>query len=436
VGGQEVKRFLYPVTVALAIRMALAPFFMHAWDMTTTMLSTEQFLTGVNPYAYVVTQSRLLIQTTGLPVPYYGFAYSATTLLIYAPFYAIYHALGFTASPLTGWQGQPGEVIGLVYPDAFYFLFLIKVPIIVGDAVATYLLYQRSSKAGWAYALSPYGILITSLWGNFDPLVGALLLIAYLAFDRHKGTSGFALGLSMMKIYTVAAAPAFLMKMWNRPRELGSFLLGAAVANIPSIYYMAVDPSSFLYALEFQASRPTNGVNIFYALIEVRSIFIELDLAMVISLLFVVALVIAVVLAWRSRLELGESIMLMLLVYLVFAPVVNEQLLAAILPLGLLTRNFSHKLTVFPLLYVAFNATYFYFAVPLFFQTSGLRALYYGLNNLWGGITGSYIIQARYTIGAALGVSSLLLARSTFEGPLKLKLTLPQGPGGRGTVQK
>lgn len=420
------KRVLYPVLVALAVRLGLAPFFAHAWDMTTLMTASQQFLSGVNPYTYVQQQAQLLQQTSGLPLPFYGFAYSATTLLVYAPFYWLYHALGFVTFPLTGWQGQVGQTIGLVYPDAFYFLFLMKLPVIAADAVAVYLLYQRSPRAGWVYALSPYVIVITSLWGNFDPLIGVLLLIAYLAFDRSKFASGFAFGLSMMKVYTVAAAPAFLLGIGKKPRDLLSFIVGAAVANIPSMYYLAIDPSSFLYALGFQASRPTNGVNIYYALIELRSIYTEMAVANAISVVFVVALAAAVVAMWRFRLDLKESIVLLMLVYVVFAPVTNEQLLAALLPLGLLSRNFSHKLTVFPLLYIVFNASYLYFAVPILFQSAALQSLYYSLNTWWGGLVGSYVIQARYAIGAAMGVACLLLARSSFEGPLKLRLSLPR----------
>jgi len=116
----------------------------------------------------------------------------------------------------------------------------------------------------------------------------------------------------------------------------------------------------------------------------------------------------------------------MMLVYLIFAPVTNEQLLAAVVPLGLLSRNFSHKVAVFPLAYIAFNSAYFYFATPILFASASLRSVYYGLTTWWGTAVGAYVIQARYASGAAMGVACLLLARSTFEGPLRLKLTFPQ----------
>ncbi|MDA4127515.1 MAG: hypothetical protein OK452_10010 [Thaumarchaeota archaeon] len=417
-------RAVVPVIIGLSIRLALAPFFMHAWDMTTITLATNQFLSAMNPYTYFAQQSTQLAQTSGLPLPYYGFAYLATTLVIYAPFYALYTALGFAPIPLIGWQGQPGQTLGLVYPDAFYMLFLLKLPVIAADTIAIYLLYRKNGRAGWTYALSPYVIVITCLWGNFDPLVGVLLFVSYLAFDKSKLGSGFAFGLSMMKIYTIVAAPAFLISIGRKPRELLAFLGGAVVANAPSIYYIYSNPSSFLSVFVFQASRPTSGLNIYHSLLAVRSISWELSLAPIISGIFAVAAGIAVFMVWRFKLELKESIILLLLVYLVFAPVANEQLLAALVPLGLISRNFSHKLTIFPLVFIAFNGLYLYFATPIFFGSSSLLATFVAVNGWWTSIIGPYATQAQYAIGAAMGVACLLLARSTFEGPFKIRWSL------------
>lgn len=430
------RKVVYPVVVALGIRLALAPWFMHPWDLTTVMMSSNQFLSGVNPYTYVQQQAQALQAATGQPVPFFGFAYSATTLLMYAPFYELYRLLGFAALPLTGWQGQPGQVMGLVYPDAFAFLFLMKIPVIAADTVAVWLLYKRNPRLGWAYALSPYVIVITSVLGEFDPLVGVLLLIAYLEFDRSRFWSGFAFGLSMMKFYTVAAAPVFLLGVGRKPKELAAFLAGAFVANLPSMYYLLVDPSSFMYAIGFQATRAAGGVNIWSDLIALNSVSLQLQAANVVSLVFVAALVVAVVASWKSHIELKESIVLLMLVYMVFAPVTNEQLLAAVLPLGLLARNFSHKLAIFPLAFLAFNnsATFFYLATPILFQSPALISVFHGVNAWWGGATGPYVIQARYFIGGAAGVAAFLMARSTFGQPLRLRLSLSRkvlGQGGR-----
>jgi len=418
------KGVLLPLGIGLAIRLALAPWFMHGWDMTTTMISSQQVLSGINPYTYLAQQSSALAKT-GVSTGYYGFAYLATTLVVYTPFYWIYTALGFAHLPLLGWQGQVGQQLGLVYPDAFAFLTIMKLPVIAADCAAIYLLYRKNSRAGWAYALSPYAIVITSAWGNFDPLVGVLLLVSYLAFEKNKAASGFAYGLSLMKIYTIVAAPAYLLSLWKKPKELLAFLAGCLVANIPSIYYLVADPSGFLYALGFQASRPVSGVNIYYPLTVLSNILLEQQASLVVVGILVVTLVKTCVAIWRYKVDLKESIILLMLVYVVFAPVSNEQLLAALLPLGLLAKNFSHKLTIFPLVFIAFNASYIYYAAPIFFQSASLQSVWQGALTWWGGAVGAYASQMRYLMGALMGVGSLLMARTTFLGPLKIRLGLP-----------
>ena len=53
--------------IGLGLRLAIAPFFMHLWDVTTLFTATDQFLAGLNPYSYVAARSADLQETTGLP---------------------------------------------------------------------------------------------------------------------------------------------------------------------------------------------------------------------------------------------------------------------------------------------------------------------------------------------------------------------------------
>jgi hypothetical protein len=167
-----------------------------------------------------------------------------------------------------------------------------------------------------------------------------------------------------------------------------------------------------------------SGMNIWYPLTALNSFFAEAAASRFIVAVLVAAIAIATAMIWRSRLELKESVLLLLLVYVVFAPVTNEQLLAALLPLGLLARNFSHKLTLLPLVYIAFNATYIYFASPIFFQSPSLQSLWQGALTWWGGTAGAYAPQIRYLVGAVTGLAGFVLARSTFEGRTSVRLTV------------
>jgi len=419
------------IAAGLSIRLLLAPFFMHTWDVATILTSVDQFLRGLNPYAYVVQVASDLYRVTGVHIPYYGYAYLATPLLIYAPFYLLYELLFGSGEPLVGGHGDIYTGLHLIYPNLFAALLIIKLPVILADGLVIYLLAKRSYGAAKLYAFSPYAIFITSIWGNFDPLIGLLLLASCLSFERHKLLSGFLYGLSTMKFYTLTVAGAFLLRLYRQPRQLASFLMGALITLLPSLYFLYRDPSSFLYVLFFQGTRPVNGVNIFYSLIDVRGLPALLTLTRAISLVFAASAVIVTYALWRRQTGLLESVTALMLTYVVFAPVTNEQLLAAVLPIGLLCRNFSHKLTLFPMLYAAFNSTLHYYAIPIFYSSQQLRALWEAWNAFWGAQVQYYQLQLRYLFGVGLGLSSLFMLRSTFTGE-RLRLSAALRIGGKG----
>lgn len=407
-----------------AIRLAIAPFFMHTWDITTILTATDQFLRGINPYQYVVQVTNELYEVTGLRLPYYGFAYLPAVLYIFAPFYLFYQlVLGGSVAPIVGGHGDIYTGLKLIYPQLYAALFSIKLPIIMADSATTYILCKRNPKAGVVYALSPYMIVITAVWGNFDPLIGLLLLLSYLTFQNNKMLSGFLLGLSMMKFYTAVCLGAFIPRLIRRPKQLLSFMVGLAVSQVPTVYFLTLDPQSLLHVVVFQGTRPINGVNIYYSLVAVRGLEQVLLLTRAISMIFAVAVLVVSIVYYRRGASLNEAITGLMLTYVVFAPVTNEQLLAALVPIGLLSRNFSHKLTVFPLLYIAFNSTYHYFAIPIFYSNAGLRSIWEGFNELWGTWVKDYQLQLRYLFGLGLGLSSFWLLTSPYT-TLKLRLSL------------
>jgi hypothetical protein len=412
--------------IAVAIRLVIAPFFMHTWDVTTILISTDQFLKGINPYQYVLQQLEALYDATGLHLPYYGFLYLPHVLLVYTPFYGAYLAL-FRDAPLVGGHGDIYTGLKLIYPQLYYALLLIKLPVIFADGAVTYLLYRKSVRAAKIYAFSPYVIVITSMWGNFDPLIGLLLLLSSLTFERHRMLSGLLYGFSCMKFYTIVCLGAFLPRLIRQPKEMLRFLAGCVISQVPTLWFLARDPNAFLSALILQATRPINGVNIYYSMAAVRGLEQVQFLTKIITLIFVGAVIAVSIHYARRKVDLNEAITGLMLTYVVFAPVTNEQLLAAIIPVGLLSKNFSHKLTVFPLLYIAFNSTYHYFAIPIFYSSEALRATWEGLNALWGLWVKDYQMQLRYLLGAGLGFSSFWLLTTSLGAPrVTVKLSLPE----------
>jgi hypothetical protein len=386
------RYWLKLVVIGLGIRLVLAPFFMHTWDIGTIYESSQQFLAGQDVYAYVSHMSALLREGTNMPFYYYGFAYLPQTLLIYAPFYSLYKLI-FPRNCVMDFRA-----VEFTYPQLYVFLFLIKLPIILGDTLIIYLLSRRNQKAALFYTLNPYVLFISVLWGNFDPLVGLFILISYLYFEDKKELSGFFYGLSLIKMYPAVLFPLLIVKSFSSLRNLAKFLLGFLVASLPVLWYLLYSPQSFLDVMIFQGARPVNGVNIYNVVLSVQGIFFQTAVTRIASVILLAAIVSVTFVALKKRLPLLNSMIALMLTYMVFAPVTNEQFLAAVIPLGLLSARFDRKLWIFPLLFPALHATYIYFAIPLFWTSLELRILYETTHTAWVEAIGPYAGYIRYLI--------------------------------------
>jgi len=386
------RYWLKLVLVGLSIRLVLAPFFMHTWDIGTIYESSQQFLAGQDVYAYVCQMSSLLRESTNMPFYYYGFAYLPQTLLIFAPFYSLYKLI-FPVDCTMDFRA-----VEFTYPQLYVFLFLIKIPIILGDALVIYLLSKRNLKAALFYALNPYVLFISVFWGNFDPLVGLFLLISYLCFEDKKTFSGFFYGLSLIKMYPAVLFPLLMVKSFSNLKKLTEFLLGLLVASLPLLWYLLYLPQSFFDVMVFQGARPVNGVNIYNVVLSVQGIFFQTAVTRLASLILLVAVASITFVALKKRLPLLNSMIMLMLAYMVFAPVTNEQFLAAVIPLGLLSERFDRKLWIFPLLFSALHATYIYFCIPLFWTSLELRVLYETTHTAWIEAIGPYSAYMRYLV--------------------------------------
>ena len=78
------------VLLAAAIRLAIAPFFMHAGDVGTIYESSIMVLKGANLFDFVYAKTIQMQTTTGLPVFFEGYAYHPLLIYFFAPFYWIF----------------------------------------------------------------------------------------------------------------------------------------------------------------------------------------------------------------------------------------------------------------------------------------------------------------------------------------------------------
>jgi len=405
------RSWLKYVLIGLGIRLILAPFFMHAWDIGTILEASRQFLNGEDVYKYVAERTSMLRQSTGLPFYYHGFAYLPQTLLIFAPFYRLY-TLMFPFENILDLRAVEPVIL---YPQIYVFLLLIKIPIILADVAVIYLLSKREPKIGLFYALNPYVLFITAMWGNFDPLVGLFLLASYLCFSERGILSGFLYGLSLIKIYTIVLLPLFIARSLSSWREFTKFILGLSVASLPVISYLFVAPNSFLDAMLFQGARPVNGMNMYYVVSSVQGMFFQTAVTKVATLIFAVALLSLTYVVLRGRKPMLNSVVMIMLTWMLFAPVTNEQYLASLMPLTLLSQRFDRKLWIFPLLFTAFHATYIYFAIPIFWTDAALRNLYMVVHGAWVETVGTYSGYIRYFISLSFAFLAFRNVHNHFQ---------------------
>lgn len=414
-------RELKYVLLGAAVRLLLAPFFMHLWDTTTILESTSQFLNGVNVYHYVAQLTDLARSQSGLPVNYEGFAYLPHLLFIYAPFYWLYTAFLGVEYPIINGHAEPTT---LIYPDIYYFLLAMKLPVILADLAIIYLLARRKPIAGLLYSISPYSVMITSIWGNFDSIVGLLILASYLTFNRNKTASGLLYGLSLMKLYALAILPIYLVKLHRAPSQLARFTLGLAAALTPSLYFLLLDAESMLRVLLYHSSRSPKGLNIYNASTFLQGMEAQAPIARLAIVAFTAAIIIVTVYVAKRKVDLREGIVAALLTYLIFGPVTNEQHLCAVLAIALLceaTRIPIFMASHIPLFYALFNAKPTYFATPLFWSNPELYDLWCKLSLHWDLTIGPYTLQILYVMALAFAFTLIITLRRCLKTSIQVE---------------
>jgi len=197
--------------VGLIIRLSLAPFLGHPYDLRIFMAVGWAVANGITPYGQYVLQKIF----TNMPHQhlfgsFYGIGYPPPWGLILGLMY---------------------ELSSIVYPDNIYFYtFTLKIPIILGDVATAFLLYKilklklnvdAASKVFRFYQFCPFLIVIGSVWGMFDILVFLLsILSAYLLLER-SDLSAFSLAFaSSLKPYAVVLAPLYSILIYKTSHSI------------------------------------------------------------------------------------------------------------------------------------------------------------------------------------------------------------------------
>ena len=223
--------------IGLLVRLVLAPFTGHPWDVKVWQDVGQRILAGGQN-----------IYTVGLESNWYWGYYA------YPPLWMIFCALG-----------------SLFASNLYVMMLVLKLPMIVADVFAAQKIFEiienktgnekTATKAYAYYFLNPFVILVGSAWGMFDalPMILTFLSTIYL-YDKKWKESALTLGLGIaFKIYPVFLIPLYLYFMKYKQKVdnttiIKYLVLSAAPTAIASIPFLILDYESYIYVLFFHAS--------------------------------------------------------------------------------------------------------------------------------------------------------------------------------------
>ena len=219
---------------ALAVRLAVAPFTGHPWDVYVWIKSAEMFSAGFwNVY-----------RVSEIPSFPWGFYSYPPVWLFFLT--AAYLAVGGLSSGL-------GALV-----------LAIKAPIIAADLLVAYWIYRLAGLLGLggrkrelvfaAYALNPLPAFISGVWGMFDPIAVLFSLVGLELLMRQRPTAaGLSIGMGIAtKIFPALLVPLGLL--WIRRTGTSAwrsgafgFVLGAASVPVAvSVPFLIADPIAYL----------------------------------------------------------------------------------------------------------------------------------------------------------------------------------------------
>jgi hypothetical protein len=222
---------------ALAVRLAVAPFTGHPWDVYVWIKSAEMFRAGFwNVY-----------RVSEIPSFPWGFySYPPVWLFVVT---AAYVAVGGLSAGL-------GALV-----------LAIKAPIVAADLLVAYWIYRLAGLLGMvgrkrvlvfaAYALNPLPAFISGVWGMFDTIAVLFSLVGLELLIRQRPVAaGLVIGIgTATKVFPVLLFPLGLL--WIRRTGPSTWKSGAvgfvtgavAVPVAVSVPFLISDPSAYLEKL-------------------------------------------------------------------------------------------------------------------------------------------------------------------------------------------
>jgi len=207
------------LAVSVIMRVVVAPFTGHPYDMGIWMVSGKYVAAGISPY---------------LAHPHIG----------YPPLWALWCGVAYIIS---NYVAKGNE---------FLYIFTIKIPIIIGDIVLPVLLLLVASKnvtssgkdngriLAASFLLNPYVLFVGVVWGMMDNLVAILLITSIMLLSSRPAWSGVFASLAVaLKLYPIVFVPLLLIlslrtRNYDNFAKWGLSFLGASVVAIWSPFVL------------------------------------------------------------------------------------------------------------------------------------------------------------------------------------------------------
>ncbi len=236
--------------------------------------------------------------------------------------------------------------------NQYFYYFLLKQPMIIGDVLLGYLIlrYVRANRpeakngvlAYWL--LSPYTIIISSIWGMFDSLAMVPVVAALITTRPGYRSSLEGLAIWIKSIPLIYAIPF----AFSAPRKLRNLAISVAIPAVGSLAIILAAGWPLMTAITTLNSTVTKGgqslslLGVFYYLIQFNVVSTwQPGLLTFLGYLWIPAEIVTFWLAYRwhgfsSAKGLVQSLILCTITFMVFKAQVNEQYAVYLLALTLI----------------------------------------------------------------------------------------------------
>jgi hypothetical protein len=194
----------------LLLRLFLAPFLSHPFDMRVFMAVGSAVSQGTTPYGQYVLQDIFAAS----PHPH---------------LYGVIPGIGYP--PLWGLvDGLMRAFSSAIAPNNLYaYVLALKIPIILGELLLAVVIYnilkaetnERIATATYLiFIFCPFIMAVGTIWGMFDAIALIFALLAAYTLNRNWGTSSVFLAVaSALKLFPLVLAPLYSLLLY---KSLGS----------------------------------------------------------------------------------------------------------------------------------------------------------------------------------------------------------------------